>query len=114
MFVNISLAERSSLFHNIFLSTLPINQSESSIENVSLLHFYRLQAVCDFLWRIPSADTSLHERNISLPQSYEKYEIRQQNSVKNKIIPVISIRNVKQSGEFVELIRRLSCVGRWE
>jgi hypothetical protein len=34
--------------------------------------------------------------------------------VKNKIIPVISIRNVKQSGEFVELIRRLSCVGRWE
>ena len=61
--INISLAERSSLFHNIFLSTLPINQSESSIENVSLLHFYRLQAVCDFLWRIPSADTSLSERN---------------------------------------------------
>ena len=101
-------------FTTFYLSTLPINQSKSSIGNVSLLHFYRLQAVCDFLGRIPSADTSLHERNISLPQSYEKYEIRQQNSVKNKIIPVISIRNVKQSGEFVELIRRLSCVGRWE
>lgn len=112
--LNTSLTERSTLFHNIFLSTLPINQLKSSIENVSLLHFYRLQAVCDFLWRIPLADTSLFERNITLPQSYEKYEIRQQNSVKNKIIPVISIRNVKQSGEFVELIRRLSCVGRWE
>ena len=108
------LRREAVCFTTFYLSTLPINQSKSSIGNVSLLHFYRLQAVCDFLGRIPSADTSLHERNISLPQSYEKYEIRQQNSVKNKIIPVISIRNVKQSGEFVELIRRLSCVGRWE
>ena len=72
VFVNISLAERSSLFHNIFLSTLPINQSESSIENVSLLHFYRLQAVCDFLWRIPSADTSLHERNSEMISVYSQ------------------------------------------
>ena len=70
--VNISLAERSSLFHNIFLSTLPINQSKSSIENVSLLHFYRLQAVCDFLWRIPLADTSLFERNSEMISVYSQ------------------------------------------
>ena len=106
------LRREAVCFTTFYLSTLPINQSKSSIGNVSLLHFYRLQAVCDFLGRIPSADTSLHERNISLPQSYEKYEIRQQNSVKNKIIPVISVRNVEPLIEFVEPILRLSCVRR--
>ena len=107
-FVTISLAERSSLSHNIFSFFLLTDQSESSVGNASAPHSYRLQAVCDFLWRTPSADTSLSERNISLPQSYEKYEIRQRNPVKNKIIPVISIRNVEQLIEFVGLIQRLS------
>ena len=112
---SIFLLRREVVYHTTpYLSSHPPGQSELSVGNASAPHSYRSQAVCDFLGRIPSADTSLHERNISLPQSYEKYEIRQQNSVKNKIIPVISIRNVKQSGEFVELIRRLSCVGRWE
>jgi hypothetical protein len=55
---------------------------------------------------------SLSERNIILPQSYEKYEIRQRNPVKNKIIPVISVRNVEPLIEFVEPILRLSCVRR--
>ena len=112
---SIFLLRREVVYHTTpYLSSHPPGQSELSVGNASAPHSYRSQAVCDFLWRIPSADTSLSERNIILPQSYEKYEIRQQNSVKNKIIPVISIRNVKQSGEFVELIRRLSCVGRWE
>ena len=106
------LRREAVCFTTFYLSTLPINQSKSSIGNVSLLHFYRLQAVCDFLGRIPSADTSLSERNIILPQSYEKYEIRQRNPVKNKIIPGISVRNVKPLVEFVEPIRRLSCVRR--
>ena len=70
--LNTSLTERSTLFHNIFLSTLPINQLKSSIENVSLLHFYRLQAVCDFLWRIPLADTSLFERNSEMISVYSQ------------------------------------------
>lgn len=57
----------------------------------------------------------LFSREIShFYKDMKKYVIRQQNSVKNKIIPAISIRNVVQSGEFVELIRRLSCAGRWE
>ena len=115
LYPSLFLLRREVAYHTTsYLSSHPPNQSESSVGNASALHYYRSQAICDFLWRIPSADTSLSERNIILPQSYEKYEIRQRNPVKNKIIPVISIRNVKQSGEFVELIRRLSCVGRWE
>jgi len=39
----------------------------------------------DFLWHTPSVDTSLSERNITLLQSYKKYEIRQRNPMKNKI-----------------------------
>lgn len=108
------LLRREIVYHTTpYLSSHPPDQSESSVGNASAPHSYRSQAVCDFLWRIPSADTSLSERNIILPQSYEKYEIRQRNPVKNKIIPGISVRNVKPLVEFVEPIRRLSCVRRW-
>ena len=108
------LLRREVVYHTTpYLSSHPPGQSESSVGNASAPHSYRSQAVCDFLWRIPSADTSLSERNIILPQSYEKYEIRQRNPVKNKIIPVISVRNVEPLIEFVEPILRLSCVKRW-
>lgn len=107
------LLRREVVYHTTpYLSSHPPGQSESSVGNASAPHSYRSQAVCDFLWRIPSADTSLSERNIILPQSYEKYEIRQRNPVKNKIIPVISVRNVEPLIEFVEPILRLSCVKR--
>ena len=110
---SIFLLRREVVYHTTpYLSSHPPGQSELSVGNASAPHSYRSQAVCDFLWRIPSADTSLSERNIILPQSYEKYEIRQRNPVKNKIIPVISIRNVEPLIEFVEPIRRLSCVRR--
>ena len=53
--------------------TLPINQSKSSSSETSLCSiFYRLQAVCDFLGRIPSADTSLHERNSEMISVYSQ------------------------------------------
>lgn len=108
------LLRREVVYHTTpYLSSHPPGQSELSVGNASAPHSYRSQAVCDFLWRIPSADTSLSERNIILPQSYEKYEIRQRNPVKNKIIPVISVRNVEPLIEFVEPILRLSCVRRW-
>ena len=107
------LLRREVVYHTTpYLSSHPPGQSELSVGNASAPHSYRSQAVCDFLWRIPSADTSLSERNIILPQSYEKYEIRQRNPVKNKIIPVISVRNVEPLIEFVEPILRLSCVRR--
>ena len=110
---SIFLLRREVVYHTTpYLSSHPPDQSESSVGNASAPHSYRSQAVCDFLWRIPSADTSLSERNIILPQSYEKYEIRQRNPVKNKIIPVISVRNVEPLIEFVEPILRLSCVKR--
>ena len=99
------LLRREVVYHTTpYLSSHPPGQSELSVGNASAPHSYRSQAVCDFLWRIPSADTSLSERNIILPQSYEKYEIRQRNPVKNKIIPVISVRNVEPLIEFVEPI----------
>ena len=66
------LRREAVCFTTFYLSTLPINQSKSSIGNVSLLHFYRLQAVCDFLGRIPSADTSLHERNSEMISVYSQ------------------------------------------
>ena len=111
---SIFLLRREVVYHTTpYLSSHPPGQSELSVGNASAPHSYRSQAVCDFLWRIPSADTSLSERNIILPQSYEKYEIRQRNPVKNKIIPVISVRNVEPLIEFVEPILRLSCVRRW-
>ena len=110
---SIFLLRREVVYHTTpYLSSHPPGQSELSVGNASAPHSYRSQAVCDFLWRIPSADTSLSERNIILPQSYEKYEIRQRNPVKNKIIPVISVRNVEPLIEFVEPILRLSCVRR--
>ena len=71
--LSIFLLRREAVcFTTFYLSTLPINQSKSSIGNVSLLHFYRLQAVCDFLGRIPSADTSLHERNSEMISVYSQ------------------------------------------
>ena len=110
---SIFLLRREVVYHTTpYLSSHPPGQSELSVGNASAPHSYRSQAVCDFLWRIPSADTSLSERYIILPQSYEKYEIRQRNPVKNKIIPVISVRNVEPLIEFVEPILRLSCVRR--
>ena len=81
---SIFLLRREVVYHTTpYLSSHPPGQSELSVGNASAPHSYRSQAVCDFLWRIPSADTSLSERNIILPQSYEKYEIRQRNPVKN-------------------------------
>ena len=61
---SIFLLRREVVYHTTpYLSSHPPNQSESSVGNASAPHSYRSQAVCDFLWRIPSADTSLSERN---------------------------------------------------
>lgn len=58
------LLRREVVYHTTpYLSSHPPGQSESSVGNASAPHSYRSQAVCDFLWRIPSADTSLSERN---------------------------------------------------
>ena len=61
---SIFLLRREVVYHTTpYLSSHPPGQSESSVGNASAPHSYRSQAVCDFLWRIPSADTSLSERN---------------------------------------------------
>ena len=58
------LLRREVVYHTTpYLSSHPPGQSELSVGNASAPHSYRSQAVCDFLWRIPSADTSLSERN---------------------------------------------------
>lgn len=67
-----------------YLSSYPPNQSESSVGNASALHS---QALCDFLWRIPSADTSLSERNSEMIDVYyqclthESLQIGSTNSI---------------------------------
>ena len=61
---SIFLLRREVVYHTTpYLSSHPPGQSELSVGNASAPHSYRSQAVCDFLWRIPSADTSLSERN---------------------------------------------------
>ena len=61
---SIFLLRREVVYHTTpYLSSHPPGQSELSVGNASAPHSYRSQAVCDFLWRIPSADTSFSERN---------------------------------------------------
>ena len=67
------LLRREVVYHTTpYLSSHPPGQSELSVGNASAPHSYRSQAVCDFLWRIPSADTSLSERNSEMIGVYSQ------------------------------------------
>ena len=70
---SIFLLRREVVYHTTpYLSSHPPGQSELSVGNASAPHSYRSQAVCDFLWRIPSADTSLSERNSEMISVYSQ------------------------------------------
>ena len=113
---SIFLLRREVVYHTTpYLSSHPPGQSELSVGNASAPHSYRSQAVCDFLWRIPSADTSLSERNSEMIGVYyqrlthESLRIGSTNSINGSTFRTEMTGIILSEREVVSICQSVKC-----
>ena len=105
------LLRREVVYHTTpYLSSHPPGQSELSVGNASAPHSYRSQAVCDFLWRIPSADTSLSERNSEMIGVYYQRRVRIHGGKLNGVMGVFMQVQGKRNRRVVVLLEGVMAV----